>query len=92
MRSRWYSAREIEKANQDEIYYCKGGGSLCTWVYSVQEGCIWETLADKQLQQTDLRNAYHAAQYRRAQQRLISGRIRESLQETFNTDHRRRHG
>ena len=91
-RSRWYTAREVEKENDDEIYYCKGGGSLCTWVYSVQEGCIWEALADKQLQQTDLRNAYHAAQYRRAQQRLVSGRTHESLQEIFNTDHRRRHG
>ena len=91
-RSHWYTAREVEKENDDEIYYCKGGGSLCTWVYSVKEGCIWEALADKQLQQTDLRKAYHAAQYRRAQQRLMSGRIHESLQEIFNTDHRHRHG
>ena len=92
VRSRWYTAREVEKENDDEIYYCKGGGSLCTWVYSVKEGCIWEALTDKQLQQTDLRKAYHAAQYRRAQQRLMSGRIHESLQEIFNTGHRHRHG
>ena len=91
-RSRWYTAKEVEKENDDEIYYCKGGGSLCTWVYSVKAGCIWEALADKQLQQTDLRKAYHAAQYRRAQQRLMSGRIHKSLQEIFNTDHRHRHG
>ena len=91
-RSRWYTAGEVEKENDDEIYHRKGGGSLCTWVYSVQEGCIWEALADKQLQPTDLRNAYHAARYRRAQQRLMSGRIHETLQEIFNTDHRHRHG
>ena len=67
VRSRWYTAREISKANDDEIYYCKGGGNQCTWVYSVKEGCIWEELADEPLQQAGLRNAYHAKQYRRAQ-------------------------
>ena len=67
VRSRWYTAREISKANDDEIYYCKGGGNQCTWVYSVKEGCIWKELADEPLQQADLRNAYHAKQYRRTQ-------------------------
>ena len=67
MRSRWYTAREISKANDDEIYYCKGGGNQCTWVYSVKEGCIWKELAAESLQQADLRNAYHAKQYRRTQ-------------------------
>ena len=67
VRSRWYTAREISKANDDEIYYCKGGGNQCTWVYSVKEGCIWKELADEPLQQAGLRNAYHAKQYRRTQ-------------------------
>ena len=67
VRSRWYTAREISKANDDEIYYCKGGGNRCTWVYSVKEGCIWEELAEEPLQQAGLRNAYHAKQYRRTQ-------------------------
>ena len=67
VRSRWYTAREVEQANDDEIYYCKGGGNQCTWVYSVKEGCIWEELADEPLQQAGLRNAYHARKYQRAQ-------------------------
>ena len=67
MRSRWYSAREVEQINDDEIYYCKGGGNQCTWVYSAKEGCIWEELADEPLQQAGLRNAYHAKKYQRAQ-------------------------
>ena len=67
VRSRWYTAREVEQANDDEIYYCKGGGNQCTWVYSVKEGCIWEELADEPLQQAGLRNTYHAKQYRRTQ-------------------------
>ena len=54
VRSRWYTAGEVEKENDDEIYYCKGGGSLCTWVYSVKEGCIWMELADEPLQQAGL--------------------------------------
>ena len=66
-RSRWYTAREVEKENDDEIYYCKGGGTQCTWVYSVKEGCIWKELDDEPLQQAGLRNAYHAKKYLRAQ-------------------------
>ena len=67
VRSRWYTAREVEQANDDEIHYCKGGGNQCTWVYSVREGCIWGELADEPLQQAGLRNAYHAKKYQRAQ-------------------------
>ena len=67
VRSRWYTAQEVEQANDDEIYYCKGGGNQCTWVYSVREGCIWKELADEPLQQAGLRNAYHAKKYQRAQ-------------------------
>ena len=67
VRSRWYTAREVEKENDDEIYYCKGGGTRCTWVYSVKEGCIWMELADEPLQQAGLRNAYHAKKYLRTQ-------------------------
>ena len=66
-RSSWYSAREVEKENDDEIYYCKGGGGQCTWVYSVKEGCIWKELADELLKQAGLRNAYHAKKYLRTQ-------------------------
>ena len=66
VRSRWYVAKEVEKANQDEIYYCAGGGNQCTWVYSVQLGCIWEELADQPLRPEGFRTAYHAKQYRRA--------------------------
>ena len=66
-RSRWYTARDVEKENQDEIYYCKGGGTTCTWVYSLQEGCIWKELADEPLQHTGFRNAYHLKKYERAQ-------------------------
>ena len=67
VRSRWYTAGEVEKENDDEIYYCKGGGTRCTWVYSVKEGCIWMELADEPLQQAGLRNAYHAKKYLRTQ-------------------------
>ena len=66
-RSSWGSAKDVEKANDDQIYYCKGGGSQCTWVYSVKEGCIWKELADEPLQQAGLRKAYHVKKYLRAQ-------------------------
>ena len=66
-RSSWYAARDVEKANDDQIYYGKGGGGQCTWVYSVKEGCIWEELADEPLKQAGLRNAYHAKRYQRTQ-------------------------
>ena len=62
VRSRWYTAGEVEKENDDEIYYCKGGGSLCTWVYSVLEAIGHRSEAGIQLEQStdrrlDLRRA-----------------------------------